>query len=400
MNTYQRLPLPGRLFKQLCLACLLPLMLALYGCASRPSLAATASPSERLAFVTAWADKILAEQQDSDAAGVAIIVVKDGKVVLKRTKGMADRVNRIAIDDRSLFAIASLTKPITAIAVMQLVESGKLRLDDKVGTWLAQLPPAWQQVTIGQLLSHQSGIADATTGTISDIRALDGVDNTQFLARQMGAGALAFAPGSNAVYNNVNYILLAEVIARASGQAWGDYLRQHIFAPTGMQDTIVRGAALPANLALNDGITRKTFGMDWATEGATGIYSSLTDLARLVDSLLGGKLVSMDNLRSMTQSRSAHQLSGGYYGYGFFVRHDAPPMTLFTHTGNLDAYRSLLRINYAKGIYYIVLCNGGTRGWKVASNLVAVTQLAYDHDDEGVPTMQRDLGIGTGAALP
>jgi CubicO group peptidase (beta-lactamase class C family) len=117
MTTNREVSMPATLLKNVSFACLLVLGLSgtLSGCASTPSLAATASMTERQAFVTSWADRVLAEQQDSEAAGVAIIVVKDGKGVLNRSKGMADRVNRIAINDHTLFALASQTPGQAAI---------------------------------------------------------------------------------------------------------------------------------------------------------------------------------------------------------------------------------------------------------------------------------------------
>lgn len=368
----------GRRFRTL----IFSLSTVLSGCASTPSLPETATLAERQAFMVGWTDKVLAEQQDNASAGVAIIVVKDGRVVLSRAKGMADRLRRLPITEHTVFEIASLTKPITAIAVMQLTECGKLRLSDTIGRWLPQLPGNWHEITVRELLTHQSGLPDATSGKIGSVQLIDGMRNPEFLARN--GGALVFAPGTNAKYNNVNYIVLAEIIERASGQTYGAYLHEHIFAPAGMRDTVLRSEGVPDNLALNYGVTTKIFGVDWATEGAAGIYSSVADLALLVEHLLGGKLVGLDTLRAMTERQSAYAVEDGFYGYGFFVRpHDAP-MRFFTHTGDMDGYRGLLRVNVSKSVYYIALSNS-RHSWKVANNLLAVVQLAYDHDGMGIP---------------
>ena len=370
--------------KQYCVALLVAVLgAALPGCASTPpALPAAATPAERQIFLATGVARVLARQQDAQAPGVAVIVVKDGKVVLSLAKGMADLGKHAAIEPQTVFDVASLSKSITAIAIMQLVERGKVSLNDSILAWLPELPAAWRDVTIHHLLSHQSGIADITRVSLNAFNAFDGMSNAALIKRYAGAGPLKFPPGSQAEYANINYIFLAEVIGRASGQGYGPYLHEHVFAPANMGSTFLHGEVVPASakVALNFARTSRSYGIDLATVGATGIFSSVTDMAALLDSLLAGKLVSLATLRTMTQPQSVSTVMQSRYGYGFFIPADKAPMTVFAHTGEVDGYRSFLRVNVSNGVHYVVLSNGGEADSAVMNNIVATIQDAYDRD--------------------
>lgn len=356
----------------------------LSGCASMPtpSLPASATQAERQAFLSASVERVLASQQPAQEPGVAVIVVKDGKVVLSTGKGMADAGRGTAIDPLTLFDVASVSKSITAIAAMQLVERGKLSLTDSILTWLPELPANWRGVTVHHLLSHQSGIADITRVSLKEFGNFDGMSNAALIKRYAGEARLKFAPGSQADYANTNYIFLAEVIGRASGQGYGPYLHEHVFAPAGMRSTFLHGETVPAtrNVALNYARTSRSYGNDLATVGATGIFSSTTDMAALFKSLLSGELVAPATLHTMTQQQSNGPVVQSPYGYGFFIPAGKAPMTVFAHTGTVDGYRSFLRVNVSKGVHYVVLSNGGAAGSAVVNHIVAAIQQVYERD--------------------
>lgn len=373
-------PWDGRRYIQTLLVA--ALCTALFGCGGLPVLPPSASQTERLSYLSVNVERVLARQQDAEAPGVAVIVVKDGKVVLSLAKGMADISKRAAIDVQTVFDVASVSKSITAIAVMQLVEQGKLSLDDSILKWLPELPASWHGITVHHLLSQQSGIPDITRVNPQAFRAFDGMSNAEIIKQFANDTPLKFPPGSQAEYTNINYTILAEVVGRASGKGYGRYLHEQVFAPAGMSSTFLHGEALPPNtkVALNFARTSKTYGIDLATLGATGIFSSATDMTALLESLLAGKLVSHASLRTMTQPQSVRSIINSRYGYGFFVQEGKAPMTLFAHTGELDSYRSFLRVNVDKRVHYIVLSNGGKAGYAVVSNIVAVIQATYEND--------------------
>jgi D-alanyl-D-alanine carboxypeptidase len=365
----------------------LSVLLLSYGLAgcSLPTLPRTASASEREVFVHEWVDRTLARQQAANAPGVALLIVKDGKIVVTRSKGMADATH--PIDENTVFDLASVSKPMTAIAIMQLCERQLLALDDSVLKWLPELPADWKDVTIHYLLSHQSGVPDPIQVKLTQYRGLNGVTNIELIRRWHDV-PLEFHPGSKTEYSNGNYVLLAEIISRVSGQSYSTYLKQYIFEPAGMRQTFVVGDKIgdSGHLALAYARTTKIYGIDLELQGATGIYSSVYDVCRLIDSLLAGRLISHDSLLAMTRPEVDHPLWAddpdhqAFYGYGFFVQPGNPPLSMFAHTGDMDGYRSYLRVNVAKGVYYIILGNAGKKSWPVIKNLAAVVQMAYERD--------------------
>lgn len=349
------------------------------GGTSAPPANATAPEKEQ--YLNSTVDAVLARAQPATAAGLSILVVKDGKQVYQRSKGLARVEGRVALNAQSVFELASLSKPITAIAIMQLREKGLLSLDDSVLKWLPQLPPSWSGVTIHHLLSQQSGIPDYMTGMPTSMAStLDGFDSASLMRLFAANGGLKFAPGASAEYTNSNFVLLAEIVVRASGMGFGAYLQAHVFKPVGMQSTYLFDDAVrpPVSVALNFGTGSKTFGFTLATYGPTGIFSSVADLKLMVDALLAGELVTLDSLALMTTPQSPFPVVSSTYGYGFFVRPGSKPLSLFAHSGNLDGYRNILRINKERGVYYIILSNGGDATEKVTSEVLGILQALYE----------------------
>ncbi len=342
------------------------------------------SPEDKKAYLVSALDNILAKQQTADQPGVSILVVKDDNVIYSRSLGMADLSRREAITENTAFELASVAKPITAVAIMQLKERQLLSLNDSVLKWVPELPASWSKMTIHQLLSHQTGIPDYFSNiSATQVMALDGVDNRALLQRFASNEQLNFNPGTAGDYSNTNYVILAEIIARASGKTYAQYLQDNIFTPTSMRSSFAIGANAPVGvtIALNQAQSAKVYGINSATVGAIGIHSSVADINLFTKSLLTGKLVSTETLASMTGPQSISPVlntTGEYYGYGWFLQPNSQPISLFAHTGLLDGYRSLLRINKARGIYYVILSNGGETTQRVIDSALNVIRPLYE----------------------
>jgi D-alanyl-D-alanine carboxypeptidase len=309
------------------------------------------TPAARQAYLVAELDRIFDTQQDALQPGVSAMVIKDGAIVYSRSKGMADIKQGLPINTNTVFDIASVTKPITAIAIMQLMKRRLLSLDDPILKWIPSLPPAWRGITIHHLLSHQSGIPDCCSGiSLEKLRELDGLNNQQIIQRIAQADTLLFTPGSSGHYSNSNYILLSEVIAQASNMSYSEYLKRNIFAPIGMS-AYVYGEKPPVDksLALGYGLTNKVYGIEFATVGATGVFASTSDLGILISSLLSEKLISLKTLQLMTSDHSKAKVKPVYaahYGYGWFVPIQGNGLGVFISPGGADGNRSLVHINY------------------------------------------------------
>jgi CubicO group peptidase (beta-lactamase class C family) len=340
------------------------------------------TPAARQAYLTTELDRVFETQQDALQPGVSAMVIKDGAVVYSRSKGMADIKQGISITSDTAFDIASVTKPVTAIAVMQLMERSLLSLNDSVLKWLPNLPSAWHSITIHHLLSHTSGIPDCCSGiSLEKFQELDGLNNQQIIQRIAQTDTLLFTPGSSARYSNSNYILLSEVIAKASAMPYSDFLRLNIFDPLGISphfygDTPQTGKSV----ALNRGESIKIFGINYLPIGSDGIFASVSDLKAVTSGLLTGKLISMSSLKTMTMDHSKMKVKDSialHYGYGWHAPVQGGGLEIFVHPGGTDGYTALLRVNYKTGVTIIQLGNGGSVTSEIMNLITNITMSVY-----------------------
>ena len=215
--------------------------------------------------------------------GAAIAVVQDGHVVFLRAYGMADISKGIANTPDTIFRLASITKTFTAVAVLQLVEQGKIGLDDPLSQYIAEFPSA-NRIRIRHLLSHTAGIPDFVPYD------------------QLKKMSLEFEPGSRINYSNNGYAVLGRVIEKVSGEAWDEYLRGHIFQPFGMRHTgYDRTPDLPGRATgylLDSGGAYQPIAAQEAlgAYAAGGLYSTVGDMAIWAGALASGKLLRPETL--------------------------------------------------------------------------------------------------------
>lgn len=340
------------------------------------------TPAARQAYLTTELDRIFKTQQDPLQPGLSSMIIKDGAVVYSRSKGMADIKQGLSIASDTAFDIASVTKPITAIAVMQLMERRLLSLNDSVLKWLPNLPSAWHDITIHHLLSHTSGIPDCCSGiSLEILQELDGLNNQQIIQRIAQTDKLLFAPGRSARYSNSNYILLSEIIAKASAMSYSDFLRFNIFDPLGISPHFYGETPQAGrSVALNRGESIKIFGINYLAIGSDGLFASTSDLRALTSGLLTGKLLSMNSLQTMTMDHSKMKVKDSialHHGYGWHVPAQGSGLEFFVHPGGTDGYTALLRVNYKTGVTIIQLGNGGNATSQVMNSITNVTMSVY-----------------------
>jgi len=323
-----------------------------------------ASKAERIATFRQNVDKILRQLDARQGPGLAVWVEWEGEVVYNNWAGLAQREQRIPIDGNTLFELASASKPVTAAAVMQLADSGVLSLDDSVTRWIPDMSVEWKGITVHHLLTQSAGVPDYMRQiTAATLMELDGLTNDKVLQRWRTDPRLSFSPGTSAQYSNSNYVLLAEIIARACGTPYGQCLKQRMFDPLGMTHTRVEtDESLPSEtLALNYAATKRTKGIQLRTEGPTGIYSSLSDLALWLRAYQSGKILSAASQARMTTPGSANAAfeNGDKYGLGWVLSADKPEHGAYAHAGQKDGYRTLIRVNPYYRVNYVLLSNGG-----------------------------------------
>lgn len=319
---------------------------------------------DRIALFRDSVDKILIQLDEKQGPGMAVWVEVEGEVIYSKSAGLAHRAQRISIDGNTTFELASASKPLTASLVLQLAESGLLHLDDAAIKWLPELPPLWQTITIRHLLNQTAGIPDYMSQiNATKLLGLDGLTNKQLMQRWQTNHQLNFVPGTQVEYSNSNYVILAEIASRACGIGFGQCLRKRIFEPLGMNNTRVDSEASGQgeSLALNYALSKRTKGIHLRTEGPTGIYSSLNDIARWLRAYQSGKIISVEGTALMTSPVSSNPVfeNGERYGMGWVLPPEDARQGSYTHAGQKDGYRTLISANTKAQVNYIILSNGG-----------------------------------------
>jgi CubicO group peptidase (beta-lactamase class C family) len=227
----------------------------------------------------------LMRDYDGNVPGASLLVIRDGQPAVRRAYGFADLERGVRATPATNYRLASVTKQFTATAILRLAAEGKLTLDDRVKQWLPSLPAAADAITIRHLLTHTSGLIDYEDVMAEDTKEqLKDADVLRLLESQ---NTTYFAAGTDYRYSNSGYALLALIVERASGATFAHYLRVHVFAPIGMDETVAHeeGVSTVAHRAyghtLVDGKwTRTDQSTTSAVLGDGGIYSSIDDLAK------------------------------------------------------------------------------------------------------------------------
>lgn len=302
-------------------------------------------------------DQLMSRYQ-GQVPGASVLVIRDGQPVFRRSYGLANLEDNVAATPSANYRLASITKQFTAACILLLAEDGKLSLDDPVKRWLPSLPAAADAVTLRHLLSHTSGLIDYEdvmpenfTGQLHDadvLRILEGQDHGYF------------APGSGYRYSNSGYALLALIVGRASGQDFASFLRQRIFQPLGMDNTVAleEGRSTVAQRAYGyseiDGRWLRTDQSPTsAVLGDGGIYSSIDDLAKWDAALYDERLLKKSSLNlAFSRATSTTEPDVPFYGFGWRINGDS-----VWHSGESIGFRNVI-VRYPKQrLSVVVLTN-------------------------------------------
>lgn len=314
---------------------------------------------------------VLQQMHEQRIPGVGIAVVLNGKIVKAKGYGFANVELGTPVSTKTIFEAGSITKQFVAAAVMQLVENGKVGLDDSIARYFPEAPPALQAVTIRHLLTHTSGIPDVSDGT-AETNGVTGIidfhrDYTEHeLANAYLHQTLAFQPGTKWSYCNACYDLLGFLIHRVSGKAYPDFLRERIFKPAGM--TTARPfsyASIIPNRA--DGYTRVGGQLqnepNWWSQSikagaAGGLWMSVRDLAEWDAALRSGRILKRESLETLWTPVPLNDGSAYPGGMGWFIATVRGNKLVF-HTNGGPGFSGVI-VRYLKdGLTIIVLTNLG-----------------------------------------
>jgi CubicO group peptidase (beta-lactamase class C family) len=306
-------------------------------------------------------DAMLAGLYAKDAPGAAVIAVRDGRTVLRKAYGMADLELGVPLQPDMVLRIGSMTKQFTAVAVLMLVEEGKIAVDDPITKFLPDYPTGGRTITVEHLLTHTSGIKSYTD--MDDFLANIRKDYTvKELIDHFKSQPMEFEPGERFLYDNSGYFLLGAIIEKASGMAYDAFLQKRIFDVVGMPRTSVESTSrvIPGRARGYAKTGDAWTNADWISMtqpySAGALVSTVDDLARWDAALYTGKLLRPETLQ---QAFTPHRLKDGKpieYGYGW-QGGEWEGFTVIHHGGGIPGFVSMgIRVPERR-VYVAVLSN-------------------------------------------
>jgi D-alanyl-D-alanine carboxypeptidase len=277
------------------------------------------------------------------APGISIAVVRRGDTLVMGGWGKADLENDVPATARTVYRIGSITKQFTSSAVMQLVEQGKVKLDDSIGTYLPTLPTTWRGASVRQLLNHTSGVPSYTDIGMRWVKrwAEEMIPDT--LIALTAKDTMWFKPGTSWQYDNSGYVVLGMLIEKLTGHTWATDITERHAKPLGLSDT--------QNCMVQPVIPRRAQGYSdvsgtWMNSpylamsqpyAAGALCSTVGDLARWDQALGSGKVVSPAAYVQMTTPVGAAAKSR--YGFGL-TRDSLEGHVLISHGGGIPGFIS------------------------------------------------------------
>jgi CubicO group peptidase (beta-lactamase class C family) len=316
------------------------------------------SESEAIAAVRALVEKNAA----ADRFSGTVLVAKNGKTLFSGAYGLADREKKVPNTLDTRFRIGSMNKMFTAVAVLQLVEAGKIKLTDPLGKYITDYPnkDIATKVTIHQLLTHTGGTGDIF-GPQFDAHRKELRTLNDYVALYGKRGA-QFEPGSRWRYSNYGMLLAGVVIERVSGQSYYDYVQEHVYKPAGMtssgslpEDEVVVNRSVGYMRSESGGWTPNTDTLPYRGTSAGGGYSTVGDLERFANALLSHKLLNAASTELLITGKV--DAGGGKYAYGFEDQRDEDGNGYVGHGGGAPGMNGDLRIYPKSGYVVAVLAN-------------------------------------------
>ena len=298
--------------------------------------------------------------------GLAIGVIRQGRVAYVQGYGLADRDAGVPVTTDTMFRWASVSKPLTAIAAMQLVEQGKLKLDDDVRQYVPEFPDPGQRITVRHLLCHQGGIVHYFNGPV--LRTERAYDDPHPFANVVTAldnfkeSPLVALPGEKYSYTTHGYMLLAAVIERAGGQPFAEQVHERIAKPLGL------GTLQPDYQWID--IPHRTKGyrglfgvavdstdtdVSWKLGGG-GFISTIGDMATVAAAVAQGRLLKPESWEAVSTPQRTNSGEVTEYGLGFTVTGEGPRLKL-AHSGGQEKTSTRLVVYPQRKSGVVVMSN-------------------------------------------
>ena len=351
-------------------------------------------------------DALFTPLADANSPGAAVLVKRGSKVLFEKGYGARELRTYPQITSQSNFRLASFTKQFTAMAIMLLVRDGKLHYDDRLIDVFPNFPSYGKSITIRHLLTHTSGLPDYEDLMEKEEKSMGPrwspehqIQDEEVLALLEKQPKGKFAPGASWAYSNSAYVVLGLVVAKVSGMPYRDFLQKRVFAPVGMNRSIVyqKGINEVMERAFghskeNDRFVETDQSSTSATLGDGGIYSNLADLAKWDDALQKHSLLTE---KEMTPALTPVKLADGStthwpkeidgdnlapgkpvsYGFGWFLDPFEGHSRMW-HSGSTMGFRTVIQRFTTDGLTIVILCNRTDLECKALAEKIATVVLA------------------------
>ena len=304
-------------------------------------------------------DGLLTQQFKQNQPGCEVLVAKQGKIIYKKAFGSADIELNVPMKPDMVFNLASITKQFTAVAVMQLVEQGKISLHDSIQKYFPDFPSKKYTITIENLLTHTSGIKDYMQVDAPEPY----MERWDFTPKQLidvfKDFPLEFKPGTQFRYSNSGYALLGYIIEKVSSESYPEYIKEHILLPLGLNHTYydTNNTIIPGRVngyfKDKDGLKKADYWSPTIAYAAGGLISNVEDLYRWNRGLLSYKIL---DKKYLDKAFTPYQLSDGTstnYGYGWYIN-TTNGIKSIEHSGAKNGFLSN-EIYYPKQDIFIAL---------------------------------------------
>lgn len=309
-------------------------------------------------------DRIISSEFKAQEPGGVVLVARKGEVIYKKAFGMANVELDVPMREEMVFNIASITKQFTAVAVLQLIEQGKLSLRDEITKYLPDYPVGGQKITVENLLTHTAGIPASAPEAMMSLQGRKDLVGLHEIIATFKNRPLDFAPGTKSSYSNNGYMLLGAVVEKVSGISYPEYLAKNIFGPAGMTQTHFgddqrlvknRAASYVYSRAESRFLNARNDKLETAYS-AGAIQSTAADLFRWNQALNAHRLIKKESLE---KAQAEYMLPGGkgtHYGYGWFIG-NIQGSPLVEHGGNMGGFMSHAIYLPREDVYVAVLYN-------------------------------------------
>ena len=306
-------------------------------------------------------DDIMSAYQSSDKPGASVLVFKDDKIVFKKGYGVSNVSTQEKITQNTNFRLASVTKQFTAMSILLLVQKGRIKLEDPLTKYFPSFPAYGKDIKIKHLLTHTSGLMDYED-LMPATQVMQLLD-TNCLQLMYKANGLYFAPGAQYKYSNTGYAILALIVEKISGQDYGLFLKENIFKPLKMKNSVAfeEGKSTIPNRAFGYSLDNGSWvetdqSLTSAVLGDGGIYTNTIEMTQWIKALWDFKLLGSE---MQNQAWSRKKLNSGAsidYGYGWHIE-DYKNITHPHHGGSSIGFRNQILLFPEQKLMIILLTN-------------------------------------------